>query len=150
MGDLDSAWRGGLLHPGSQVNRIAHGGIFAGRFRADIPHHGESHGEEPESPQEEETGFSDQGKKDILGDYPASTAGYRESLGDPAGVAVHKYHVGRLDGGVGNDICDGGKGTNWLPGCNDKRGTKDFRIKVAGVLARRAAAIALERAKEQS
>jgi carbon-monoxide dehydrogenase medium subunit len=30
---------------------------------------------------------------------------------------------------------------------DDKRGTKDFRIKVAGVLARRAAVIALERAK---
>ena len=29
---------------------------------------------------------------------------------------------------------------------DDKRGTKDFRIKVAGVLARRAAVIALERA----
>jgi len=32
---------------------------------------------------------------------------------------------------------------------DDKRGTKDFRIKVAGVLARRVAAIALERAKGQ-
>lgn len=32
---------------------------------------------------------------------------------------------------------------------DDKRGTKDFRIKVAGVLARRVAAIALERAKAQ-
>jgi carbon-monoxide dehydrogenase medium subunit len=34
--------------------------------------------------------------------------------------------------------------------CNpidDKRGTKDYRIKVAGVLARRAAKIALDRAK---
>ena len=30
---------------------------------------------------------------------------------------------------------------------DDKRGTIDFRIKVAGVLARRAAATALERAK---
>jgi carbon-monoxide dehydrogenase medium subunit len=29
---------------------------------------------------------------------------------------------------------------------DDKRGTKEYRIKVAGVLARRAAAIALERA----
>jgi CO/xanthine dehydrogenase FAD-binding subunit len=33
---------------------------------------------------------------------------------------------------------------------NDKRGTKDFRIKVAGVIAQRAAAIALERARRQS
>ncbi|MCG8559668.1 MAG: xanthine dehydrogenase family protein subunit M [Hyphomicrobiales bacterium] len=33
---------------------------------------------------------------------------------------------------------------------DDKRGTKDFRIKVAGVLARRAAAIAVERARAQS
>lgn len=32
---------------------------------------------------------------------------------------------------------------------NDKRGTKEFRIKVAGVLARRVAAIALERAKSK-
>lgn len=32
---------------------------------------------------------------------------------------------------------------------DDKRGTKEFRIKVAGVMARRAAAIALERAREQ-
>jgi carbon-monoxide dehydrogenase medium subunit len=31
---------------------------------------------------------------------------------------------------------------------DDKRGTKDYRIKVAGVLARRAAQIAFERAKE--
>jgi carbon-monoxide dehydrogenase medium subunit len=30
---------------------------------------------------------------------------------------------------------------------DDKRGTRDFRIKVAGVLARRAAQIALDRAK---
>jgi CO/xanthine dehydrogenase FAD-binding subunit len=30
---------------------------------------------------------------------------------------------------------------------DDKRGTKDYRIKVAGVLARRAAQIALERAR---
>jgi len=30
---------------------------------------------------------------------------------------------------------------------DDKRGTKEYRIKVAGVLARRAAAIALERAR---
>jgi CO/xanthine dehydrogenase FAD-binding subunit len=33
---------------------------------------------------------------------------------------------------------------------DDKRGTKEFRIKVAGVMARRAAAIALERAGRQS
>ena len=33
---------------------------------------------------------------------------------------------------------------------DDKRGTKEFRIKVAAVLAKRAAAIALERAKEAS
>jgi carbon-monoxide dehydrogenase medium subunit len=33
---------------------------------------------------------------------------------------------------------------------DDKRGTKEFRIKVAGVMARRAAAIALERARRQS
>jgi len=32
---------------------------------------------------------------------------------------------------------------------DDKRGTKEFRIKVAGVMARRAAAIALERARRQ-
>jgi carbon-monoxide dehydrogenase medium subunit len=31
---------------------------------------------------------------------------------------------------------------------DDKRGTKDYRIKVAGVLARRAAEIALERARK--
>jgi len=31
---------------------------------------------------------------------------------------------------------------------DDKRGTKEFRIKVAGVLARRAALIALERARK--
>jgi CO/xanthine dehydrogenase FAD-binding subunit len=31
---------------------------------------------------------------------------------------------------------------------DDKRGTKDYRIKVAGVLARRAAQIALERARK--
>ena len=31
---------------------------------------------------------------------------------------------------------------------DDKRGTKEFRIKVAGVLARRAAAIALDRARQ--
>ncbi len=30
---------------------------------------------------------------------------------------------------------------------DDKRGTKEYRIKVAGVLARRAAAIALDRAR---
>lgn len=33
---------------------------------------------------------------------------------------------------------------------DDKRGTKEFRIKVAGVMARRAAAIALERARRQN
>lgn len=33
---------------------------------------------------------------------------------------------------------------------DDKRGTKEFRIKVAGVMARRAAEIALERARRQS
>lgn len=33
---------------------------------------------------------------------------------------------------------------------DDKRGTKDFRIKVAGVMARRAAAVAVERAGRQS
>ncbi len=33
---------------------------------------------------------------------------------------------------------------------DDKRGTKEFRIKVAGVMARRAAAIALERARGQN
>jgi carbon-monoxide dehydrogenase medium subunit len=33
---------------------------------------------------------------------------------------------------------------------DDKRGTKEFRIKVSGVMARRAAAIALERARRQS
>jgi len=33
---------------------------------------------------------------------------------------------------------------------DDKRGTKEFRIKVAGVMARRAAGIALERARSQS
>jgi carbon-monoxide dehydrogenase medium subunit len=31
---------------------------------------------------------------------------------------------------------------------DDKRGTKEYRIKVAGVLARRAAQIALERARK--
>ncbi|HEX5516617.1 MAG TPA: xanthine dehydrogenase family protein subunit M, partial [Pseudolabrys sp.] len=33
---------------------------------------------------------------------------------------------------------------------DDKRGTKEFRIKVAGVLARRAAQTALERARKKS
>jgi carbon-monoxide dehydrogenase medium subunit len=33
---------------------------------------------------------------------------------------------------------------------DDKRGTKDFRIKIAGVMARRAAEIALARAKGDS
>jgi carbon-monoxide dehydrogenase medium subunit len=33
---------------------------------------------------------------------------------------------------------------------DDKRGTKEFRIKVAGVMARRAAATALERARRQN
>jgi carbon-monoxide dehydrogenase medium subunit len=33
---------------------------------------------------------------------------------------------------------------------DDKRGTKEYRIKVAGVMARRAAAIALERARRQN
>jgi carbon-monoxide dehydrogenase medium subunit len=32
---------------------------------------------------------------------------------------------------------------------DDKRGTKEFRIKVAGVMARRAAAIAMQRARRQ-
>jgi carbon-monoxide dehydrogenase medium subunit len=33
---------------------------------------------------------------------------------------------------------------------DDKRGTKEFRVKIAGVLARRAAKIALDRARRKS